>query len=35
MELEKIGVSTDWLAVIIALILCLLVKFGLITNIPW
>lgn len=35
MELEKIGVSTDWLAVGGALLLGLLVKLGLFSNIPW
>ncbi len=34
-ELEKIGVSTDWIAVGIAILLGLLIKFGLLSNIPW
>ncbi|TDX48907.1 hypothetical protein C7959_12418 [Orenia marismortui] len=35
MELEKIGVSTDWIAVIIGIVLGLLIKLGLIDNISW
>lgn len=34
-KFEQIGVSTDWTAVIIALIISLLVKFGIIGSIPW
>jgi len=34
---KKIGeiISKDWWAVIIASVIALLVKFGVITNIPW
>ena len=35
MKFEQIGISTDWIAVILALILGLLVKLGVLTNIPW
>ncbi len=32
---ERIGVSTDWKAVWIALLLIGLIKSGIITKIPW
>jgi hypothetical protein len=32
---EKIGVSTDWLAVLLGVGVGLLVKIGAISNIPW
>ncbi len=35
MKFEQIGVSTDWIAVLLALGLGILVKLGILTNIPW
>jgi|GEM_PF-2287514 len=32
---EQIGVSTDWLAVLLGVGVGLLVKIGAISNIPW
>ncbi|GAB6137445.1 hypothetical protein JCM15060_06340 [Halanaerobaculum tunisiense] len=34
-KLEQIGITTDWFAVGLALVLALLVKSGLVANIPW
>ena len=35
MKFEQIGVSTDWIAVIFGLLFGILVKLGVLTNIPW
>ncbi|MDI3548270.1 MAG: hypothetical protein PWR10_1922 [Halanaerobiales bacterium] len=34
-KFERIGIGTDWVAVILGLFLGFLVKFGIIGSVPW